>query len=80
MLVDPPPDGERDPAVGGGRAHERDDLVVGGVEDGRAVHGDDLVAGEETPVDVGGAARNYVTDGNLKRRRIFSWLVIAIIQ
>ena len=34
LLVYSPPDREGYSAVGGGRAHEGDDLVVGGVQDG----------------------------------------------
>ena len=34
LLVYSPPDREGYPAVSGGRAHEGDDLVVGGVQDG----------------------------------------------
>ena len=68
LLVDSPSDSEGDPSVVGGRAHEADDLVVGGVEDGAAVDGHDLVAAEETAVHVRRAAGDNVPDGNLDER------------
>ncbi len=66
MLVYSSPHCEGHPAIAGRGPHQPDDLVVGRVQNLLAVDGDDLVAGEQPAVDVGGTARNYVTDGYLR--------------
>ena len=65
-MVNSSSDSDSDPAVVCGLAHESHDLVVGGVEDGGVVHSHDLVAAEQTPVHVGGAARNDMPYRHLK--------------
>ena len=66
LVVNSSSDSDGDPAVVCGLAHEPDDLVVGGVEDGGVVHSHDLVAAEQAPVHVGRAARDNVPDRHLE--------------
>ena len=61
----PPPYSERHLAPLSGPAHHTDDHVVGGAQDGLAVHPDNLVAGEQAAVQICRPARYDVPYGDL---------------
>ena len=65
MSRHPAPDADGDPSVEGGSAHELDDVVVRRVHHRHSVDAEDLIAGAEAPVDIGGSARNDVADRDL---------------
>jgi len=64
-LVDSSPYRESDSAILSSLAHEPDDLMVGGVDDGVVIHGHNLVPAEQPPVQVGSSPGYYVADGHL---------------
>ena len=65
-----PPDSERHLAPLSGVAHHPHHHVVAGANHAPPVHRNDLVTGEESAVQVGGAARYDVSDGDLVRKLV----------